>query len=573
MKKILLLILMVSFSAACSTTSWVVINEDEIDYQDFELLDSDFFLESSNNISANQPGITFTLKTANTYEYAQRIKTERYIQRYKPRTGYVIVGLMGASLATYAAYSDQLIQQPSNSQKATLLSAGALMTGISLLNMKENGAPTKTGETKLLRKSGSIVMKDTALAKPYLTEKPMVRITFDGSLLVEEQQREFSDNQIFINLAEELDPEFFPTEPVHPVRISASYGEDTTTVDIPVSSIFEKFAIVTNSVTPLRNEPSTDDSSILTELASGSQLKYVSQDSNWVRVLYGISETFISTDDVEIIWRPSAFASDLSVITVPNVPFGSVDVERNLRLIRNGRSTAHKGVIISNSNYESPIHPKRIYGERDLRLVQELYKQSLNITESDILTFQDINNEASFSKISTDLNDQIADRDSVLILYISGYAEVIDSELYFIGTSDRNDQRSVLPLSDLFVSLAELNIEQIHVIADLDIISPLPQNEVLSLLSQKITEKKVNSVVLFSSGTDQRSGWYSSSNGEQNRHSIFTYYFAKGLKEGISRYNSLYNYLERNVPFTSRSIYDRPQNVLIYGNNRLDLAK
>jgi hypothetical protein len=86
-----------------------------------------------------------------------------------------------------------------------------------------------------------------------------------------------------------------------------------------------------------------------------------------------------------------------------------------------------------------------------------------------------------------------------------------------------------------------------------------------------VTDANFGGAVFFSSRPDQRSGIYSSNNGDQNRHSIFTYYMAQAIKERNMTMNSIFNHLERNVPFTSRSLYDRPQNPLFFGNGDLGL--
>ncbi|HBX65085.1 MAG TPA: hypothetical protein DEG32_02635, partial [Balneolaceae bacterium] len=94
-KKALLLLavcIAAMLNQSCSSTSWVITDEEAMDINDFELISSRFYLESSKGISPTQPLVYFDLKSINTYEYAQRIETERYIQRYRPRLGYVLLG-------------------------------------------------------------------------------------------------------------------------------------------------------------------------------------------------------------------------------------------------------------------------------------------------------------------------------------------------------------------------------------------------------------------------------------------------------------------------------------------------
>ena len=177
-KSFILFIVLISgiLFQGCSSTSWVVVDEQALDINEYELVSSQYFLESTNGITPNQPLIHFDLKSINTYEYAQRVKTERYIQRYRPRLGYVLLGAAGAGLSYYAAFSDQLLDRPTDVQRYALTGAGTLLTGLSFLNMKPVGEPTRTGESRLLRQTGTATEVDTTNVRPYNTENPNIRI-------------------------------------------------------------------------------------------------------------------------------------------------------------------------------------------------------------------------------------------------------------------------------------------------------------------------------------------------------------------------------------------------------------
>lgn len=97
-----ILILFLLIGSACSSSKWVVENQYEIDRNDFELLSSDQFLTRVGSVSPQNPVIQFEIKSANTFEYTQRVRTDRYIQRYRPSFKSVLLGLGGASLATSA---------------------------------------------------------------------------------------------------------------------------------------------------------------------------------------------------------------------------------------------------------------------------------------------------------------------------------------------------------------------------------------------------------------------------------------------------------------------------------------
>lgn len=567
--RLLILIIACTAFISCSSTSWVVEEERAMDVNDFEQISSRFYLESTNGITPNQPIIHFDLKSINTYEYALRIKTERYIQRYRPRLGYVLLGAAGAGLSYYAAFSDQLLKRPSDAQVYALTGAGSILTGLSLLNMKPIGEPTRTGESRLLRKTGTTQETDTTEARPYNMDNPRIRISYKGKVLVENQEWNFNGGQISINLAEEIDASIFEENPTDKILVEAFYDTLKQARQVAVSSVFEKFVVVEAQITALRNNPSNNTNNVLTDLAEGSQLKLVESEGEWYKVLYGISETFVSSSDVRTIWRPSEFASDLSVIAIPNIPFGSVDVERNIPVL--GRSALNSSAfILSNNQYEGDIS-ERIYGQRDAKLMEEYFIQGFGVRSTRVIKATNIASDRLLERAYTRLANAMSDNRENLYIYINGYAEIRDGEVYLLSSELNDGEKQYIDLQRFFRGISNLRLNSVIVFADLDILNENGSTQPLEELASFITDKSNWSAVFFSSRPDQRSGIYSSTGGEQNRHSIFTYYLAEAIKERNVSMNAIFSHLERNVPFTSRSIYDRPQNPLFFGNGDLEL--
>ncbi|MEX0724567.1 MAG: SH3 domain-containing protein [Gracilimonas sp.] len=555
---------------SCSTTTWVVVDEEAMDNSDFEIISSEFYLESTNGITPVQPLIHFDIKAIKTYEYAQRVKTERYIQRYRPRLGFVLLGLAGAGLSTYAAYSDQLLTQPTNPQRYALLGAGGLLTGLSFMNMKPVGEPSKTGESRLLRSTGTIQDADTVNALPYSMDTPSFKISYKDSVISENNALEFNEGRITINLAEEIDASIFGDDPDESIFVEAVYDSLHNSKEVPVSSIFEQFVVVEAQITALRNEPSNTNSSILTDLAEGSQLELVERDGDWYKVLYGISETWVSVNDVQVIWRPSEFAGDLSVIAVPNVPFGSVDVERNIPVL--GMSSLNSSAFIfSNFHYEGELS-ERTYGERDTKLMEEYFIQAFGIRGNNIVKATNISSDRLLDRAYSRLANGLQGEDQNLTVYLSGYAEIRGEKVYMLGTSmSEENEMQYIDLHEFFRALNNLNLNSLIIFADLDFRNEDGSAQTLEELASVVTSNNSRSAVIFGASHDQRSGIYTTNNGPQNRHSIFTYYLAEAIKEQNMSMEDIMDHLERNVPFTSRSIYDRPQNPLFFGNRQLEL--
>ncbi len=565
MKQLFVLISMVLILAGCSSTRWVVESQDQVDRNDFKLLDSELFLERVNGISPDNPILRFRLKSANTYEYAQRIKTDRYIQSYRPRLGYTLFGLSAAGLATYTALSDDIIKDPTSGQKIALYGSAALLSGVSFLNMKPVGEPTPTGESRLLRKTGTVVETDTLNAVAQNAGQLVYSVYFQDRELIEPTPRSFVDNEIVFNLVEELNPEYFPEEDSAVFTFNMAFEDSSYSYDIPVSSVFEQFVVVNSNLTALRNQPEQDPSNVLTDLASGSQLQLVSREGEWYKVLYGISENWVSANDVYTIWRPSQFAEELSVITVPNVPFGSVDVERDIPTAVLDMSNRW-ALIIANESYSGDLSEKN-YAQRDGQLIFEYADKALGVPEEQILRYNNISDRQAFTNAFNRLSVAVANSDSTdLFVYLSGYAELNDSTqtVYLYGTDGSGDGNRI-NLNDFFRGLASLPLNSVSVVSDLIFLNP-QSSSALQTLAAILTDQTGEGVIVFSSQTDQESYIYSQNSGAQKRHSIFTYFLADGIKKGNLDWTSLINYMERNISFTSRSIFNRPQDILFFGN-------
>lgn len=547
----------------------MVVNEEETDRDDFELISTEHYFTSQGEVTPDHPEISVELKAVNTYEYVQRIKTERFVQQYRPRLGYVLAGAAGAGLSYYAAFSDKLIKTPSDPQKYALTATGSTLLMLSLINMEPVGEAVKTGESRLLRKTGIKTEVDTTDAQLERTETALLRLTYQNETLLEEQ-RPFTGNSIEVNLVEELNAENLDPNADDPLIVHTRYNELEHIEQIPVTSVFEKFAVVSSEITALRNSPKINPNNILTDLGRGSQLKLVSEEGEWSKVMYGIAEHWVRNSDVYTILRPSEFASDLSVITVSKIPFGAVDVERNIPQ-NPAISFSKVGFVLANRTYSGALS-ERIYAERDSRLMQEYFEHSLGIRERNIVSAENVSNHQQYESVIRDLRNTVSVSDSLLTVYLSGYAEVKNSSIYLLSSNQAEEDPKLLNLKNLFEEINRFSLNSLVVFADLDFLGSGESQAAMNELAELINRKIPRSVIIYSSQVNQRSGMYTALDGEQKRHSIFTYFLAEALKEGNTTVRDIYNHLQRNVSFTSRRLYDQPQNVSIYGNPDITIA-
>lgn len=559
---------LILFSAACSSSKWVVENQYETDRTDFELLESNKFLQRTGTITPSSPVVSFRLKAENTFEYAQRVKTDRYIQRYKPTFRSILLGLVGSGVATTAA----LTVSESKTSKNVLFGTAGFVTAVSILNMKATGEPTPTGETRLLRRTGKIEEIETITAVPTPYDKVSYAIYHKGNLIVEAQEMESLNSVYSVNLIEVLNPEIFEYDSSDTIELELYYKEEVYTEEVPLKKIFERFIVVSSQVTALRDEPKFDSRNVLTDLAFGSQMKLVSEDSVWYKVLYGISETWITKTDAYPIWRPSEFASQLSIIAIPNIPFGNVDVENNIPALSTANSNDTYAFIFSNGEYQGS-YSERVYASRDARLMEEYFQKAFNIPQANIIKAINIESQQQLTLAYNRLASRLRTPQKQIIVYLSGYVTESESgDLNLIPTNQRN-QSQFFNLNSLLESISGLPAEQLIILADIDNIDNQSTVGVLESLAKKVLVKKPNSVVIFGSTENQRSRDYSIAKGEQKRHSIFTYYIADAFKNRQSTVSGLINHLQRNVDYTSRRLHNQPQNVITFGETGFSLIE
>lgn len=565
---IYILFLFIAIGSACSSSKWVVENQYETDRTDFTLLEATKFLEYTGTTNPKSPIVNFQLKSENTFEYAQRVKTDRYIQRYRPTFRSILFGLIGAGIASTAA----ITVSESNTSKNLLFGTAGFVTIASVLNMKSVGEPTPTGETRLLRKTGEIEETEVVNTTPLPEDKASFAIYFEGSQIVENQEIRPVNSMYSVNLLDVLNPEIFEYDSSDVVELQLYFNDETYTKFIPLTDIFERFIVISAQVTALRDTPEFDSRNILTDLALGSQMKLVEEDSLWYKVLYGISETWISKTDAYPIWRSSEFATQLSIFAIPNIPFGNVDIEDNIPALTTDNNSNTYAFILANGEYQGG-YSERTYATRDARLMEEYFEKGFNIPLGNITKALNINSQRQLTLAYNRLASKLRTPQKQIFVYLSGYVGASEQgELQLIPTQ-QTDESEYFNLNSLLVSFSELPVEQIVVFADLDFVEDNVKNEFLESLSSKVIENNPNTVVIFSSTQNQRSRDYSIADGDQKRHSIFTYFTAEAFKNGQSTISGIINHLQRNVDYTSRRLHNQPQNVIFFGDTSINLIE
>lgn len=565
---------------SCTSARWTVKERSAIDRDDYEIIEEAYFLKPANQITPENPVFKLDLYSERTYEYTQRVLMHRNIQEYRLRPGFLALGLGGAGMAFYIANSGIFTGNGTSEKSVVLNAAGVLMAASGFLNMKPVGEPRPTGEERYLRSSGTVVQTDTMQTGGQTDITTSVTVYHDAEIIFEENDRKFSNGELRVSLAGTLNELQLSGPEPGSITIEVDFKDSTYNYQYSIEDVLQPYARVTSQLTELRNSPEESPDNVLADLMQGSQLQIQnSENEEWYQVLYGISENYVRKEHVEMIWRSSDFAEDDQVVTVPRIPFGNIDVESNIPILRSDISNA-MALIVTNENYSGNLGARN-YAHRDGRLIKTYLTNALGYQEQNIFEFSDISNaDKIFSKLS---EIRAASNDSTeLFVYLSGYGSINtdadETQLEFLGISNDSDNPSVISLRKIFNQIASISSSKTLVLSDIDF-SPkvsatqFTANEarnIIELNAAPLTDSPQTSL-LMGTRLSHPSNLYVSSNGEDKKHHIFPYYFSKALQERKTTISAIYQYLERNISYTARKLYDRPQDPLLLGSTSLDL--
>lgn len=584
----LLLVVAIAISS-CSATKWVIQPEPVVDYRAGETIESYSYVRQTNAPTPTRPVVEFELREVNVVEYPERTQSQRFVQQYRLRPGLVALSLASSAAVLYVANSPNVNTEGGfKNQKLVLNVAAAVLAASGFVALKPDGAPIPTDERRLLAQTGTIVLRDTV---SYVADAPteaFVSVNYRGEPLVQNVRKEFIGGRLLYDINREV--QFVPVQSVDPgnLEINIAVFRDTTTIEVPVTSVMAQYVRVTSESTPLRSGPRDVPGNILADIVSGSQLQYQeTYDSDWLRVLYGVASTYIRRSDVELIWRPLGRTDESLVITEREANFGRVDIENNIP-VRNPKRDDAFAVIIGNSDYLSGLPRRRIAG-LNTDIIERYATATLSVRDDRTLTLNnperfDFEELLGFGGRQTGLRTRL-NEESELFVYISGmgYIEGNDpSMVYLLPSDSRPDDPTItaVKLQDAFNALSRLPFSQCIVVVDVDYVfdpgdsSGTQPISGFELYRQIVSDflNRPNTAVIFTNQVQQKSGEYTSRDGRvDNRYSIGTYFFAKALKENRSRVGDIFQFMDNNINFTSRLLHDRAQSPVFLGNPDLRL--
>ncbi|PAU93809.1 hypothetical protein CK503_09035 [Aliifodinibius salipaludis] len=576
---ILLAAFLLSFVGSCTSARWTVKEKESVDRSEYELVDEDYFLQQIDEVTPENPVLSLTLFSETKYEYPQRVLMERNVQDYKLRTGSVALGIGGATMAFYLANIADFGSHSSSTKKWTLNGMGTLMLATGFLNMNPVGEPRPTGEERYLRSTGTTIEIDTVKTDAEIDTSASVYMLYNDLIIFEEPKQNINNGTLNIPIGNALNDLGLSGQNPGNATVEVLFADSLYRYNFAIDSVLRPYAVIDEQLAALRNSPEESADNVLADLVEGSQIEISSINDDWYQVMYGISETYIKKSDASIIWRSEDYTVEDQVVTVPRVPFGDIDVESNIPILRDKNPNA-KALLLVNQNYTDPLG-SRNYALRDGRLMRTYLRNALGYSEENIYQLADINSSDSLNTLLSSLRSTASDS-TELFVYLSGYGTIEKEErqLQFLTIPSEGQSDSTIALPDIFTQIGDIPSQKTVVLSDIDFASgssgeSFSENEMRNIIESNVwplLSQNPNSSVLMGSQLNNPSHLYMSEDREDKKHHIFPYFFAKALQERQTVLSDIYQFLERNVSYTSRRLFDRPQDPLLLGNTQLNLA-
>jgi hypothetical protein len=579
MRSVLLLIGFLMLTASCTTTRWVVTDQFALDENAApEVVNTRKVLVLEKVPSPDDPVILFTAYQIQEEEYPLRVKMERSVQKYRPRYGFLLVGLAGAVFALTAANTGAMLPDISGSQKLIMNLTGGVLGALSFVNMQPTGEPIYTGESELMRRSGIEVLVDSSTVDNGSEEiLDLVSISFQDSVLFTQNELMLPESGLEINLASLSNELSGRADGESSVNIVIQYDGSEYRQSIRVNQFLAPFFRITEPVARLHSSAEETDVNVISEVGEESRLEILNNGENgWLRVRYENTEAFVQSDNGIEEWMALNTGNNSLIFEFAEIPFGEIDVESSVPVLKQPDPADRALVLTNGTNNQIGT---RQYLSRDHDLFRHYSRSALQIGEESVRTIRERGN-GELLQISEELGTM--NNTGSLYVYLSGYAAVRNDESnreIYLVYEERNGDVTETALSEIFSSLAAISPGSLFLFVDLEYLPYQGGNgserALVSLISEasgQLLRSQPNAAIVFSNRPGQRSGLYSGRMEGNMRHHIFAYYWAEALQQRKTRISDLVNHLDNNVDYISRRLHDRPQEIQAYGNLTLQIS-
>ncbi len=506
----------------------------------------------------------------------QRVRMERTVQTYKPKFVFALFAIAGSAITFYAANSGNVINSPSSTQKAGLNLSGGILALLSVLNLKPAGEPIKTGEYRFMRTSGFITQTDTVNTSPEDIEELTLTIAYKDSIIIQNRSFDFSDNIFDLDLTSFFSARVITGEEPGDVMLSAEYAGKMFEFPVEIKNFLAPFVVVNSDSVALRTTPDFSELNVFTNLMGGNSLPFLNKiNEEWYEVLFGGTKTYLPEDQSNVEWRTEGESGGFDLTSVREIPYGQIDVESNIEPLK-AHNSHDRALILSSAVLEEGQDREIL--ERDIQLFESYMLRAFMMKPGQIY----INDQLNKGEIESTLSSVRDDSLNTVWVYISGKTALNEEGEANLIIENNGEILSGQSLSAYFQELASLQYNRLVILADLVYLteSDLKDTEyevygpdILENLSDIITENRDESVVIFSSRPNQRSVTFSGRGSDDKQHRVFIYHWAEALQQGRANLIDIIGYIQNNVDYTARRLFDRPQEIQVFGSIDLNIAE
>jgi hypothetical protein len=557
------LVLVLFALQACTASRWQVESEKAIDPKSGKIQEINTAVKLDRIQTGRNATLEFKLSEVRKTLYDQKIQSRRFVQQYTPRWTWFFLGFGASGLMYYMANAVDHGTKESNDQASILYNSLATATFIATLyNQKPVGEPRKTDEIKFLAKTGEIIRNDTVKIAASQTEKIRINVYFRDQVWIRNYDIEIKSDRFQIPIYDLISTTFIQGEGSEEIILDMEYKDDFFEFFIPIQQFMQHYARV-KSPTFVMSKPSTSRRDQITNSQKGTIYPLLTSElGEWNTVSFGAATAFISKKNSELVWaRPgtdperfvekSANSGMISALLESNIPLEVRKPQNPVALLIHNRlqseqlttddPRALKGFLIQTFGYEDET---------------VIIKQ--NLRYSDFLT----------------IVQQFADSGphAEVTLYLS--AKWSNKQKGFIEFSRRDGEQEIA-LHQFFDDLSKTRGIQFRVFFDLqtDGSNAITVNE-LREMTGTFLRGMDRSFVWFSALPNQTTGAYNNTENEVGgNYSAFMYFVLNGIKQGFYQTADLRTYVERELNFYSRKVFERSQEPVYIGNGSINLIK
>jgi len=241
-------------------------------------------------------------------------------------------------------------------------------------------------------------------------------------------------------------------------------------------------------------------------------------------------------------------------------------------------------VVIGNRNYTVAGIPQVEFADRDAAMMREYLLRTFGFREENIIYERDATlsrfNEIFGTETAPEgkLHNYVQRGVSRVFIYYAGHGapDLKTQEAYFVPV-DANPQyiaSNGYRIRTFFENLARVPAKSFTIVLDSCFSGNSGKGMILKDISPAMVKVRSdyaapkNALLLTSAAFDQVSTWY-----PEKRHSLYTYYFLKGVRggadangDGTVTAGELKAYLSENVPYMSRRLAGLEQNPVVTGD-------